>query len=327
MNILITGIAGFIGSATAKELLKKDDYTIIGIDNFSNYYDPKFKEENIRDLKIKLYRYDIRDINKLKKVFEENKIDKIIHLASMVGIRNSVKNPLIYEEVNIRGTLNLLELAKKYKCKKFIFGSSSSVYGNNKNIPFFEEDKTEAPISPYGATKKSAEILCRTYNILYKLPVICLRFFTVYGPYSRPDMAIYKFSEKIFHNHEIERYGDGTTKRDYTYISDIVFGILKALDIDIGYKIINLGNSNSVDLNKLIGLIEKNLNKKAKIIVRDETPGDTKQTCADIRTAKYLLNYEPKVGIEKGIKLFCDWYVKNRANKYIVHNVKKLSKK
>ena len=313
MNILITGVAGFIGSATARELFKNKNNNIIGVDNFNDYYNPKFKEENINDLKIKLYRCDIRDFSSLNKVFEENQIDKIIHLASMVGIRYSLSNPSIYEEVNIKGTLNLLELAKKYKCKKFIFGSSSSVYGNNKKTPFSEEDKTDAQVSPYGATKKSAEILCHMYNQLYQLPITCLRFFTVYGPHGRPDMAVYKFSEKIFHNYEIEMYGDGTTKRDYTYISDVVYGIIKALDIDEGYKTINLGNSNPVELKKLISLIGKNLNKKAKIIARDEMPGDMKQTYADIRIAKSLLNYEPKVKIEDGIKLFCDWYTKHRA--------------
>ncbi|MCH8004323.1 MAG: GDP-mannose 4,6-dehydratase [Nanoarchaeota archaeon] len=312
MNVLITGIAGFIGSSTARELLKKGNCNIIGIDNFNDYYNPKFKEENIRDLKIKLYRCDIRDINKLKQIFHENKIEKIIHLASMVGVRYSITNPLIYEEVNIKGTLNLLELAKEYKCKKIVFSSSSSIYGNNKKIPFSEEDNV-SPISPYAATKRSAEILCHTYHMLYQIPIICLRFFTVYGPSGRPDMAPYKFTEKILNNQEIEVYGDGTAKRDYTYITDIVYGIIKSLDIDIGYKIINLGDNNPVELNKLISLIGKNLNKKPKIIFKEPQIGDVEQTYADIRAAKTLLGYEPKVKIKEGIELLCHWYLKNRA--------------
>ena len=314
MNILITGVAGFIGSSVAMELLKKDNCNIIGIDNFNDYYNPEFKEENIKDLKIKLYRCDIIDIDKLKQVFEENKIDKIIHFASMVGVRYSIKNPLLCEEVNVKGTLNLLELAKKYKCKKFIFASSSSVYGNSKKVPFSEEDCVDKPISPYAVTKKSAELLCYTYHNLYALPIICLRFFTVYGPRGRPDMAPYKFTDSIFNEQQIEVYGSAETKRDYTYITDVVYGVVKSLDIDAGYEIINLGNSSPTELKRLISLIEKNLNKKAKIKIIGPQLGDVKQTYADIGKARRLLGYEPKVKIEEGIKLLCEWYIKNRAN-------------
>jgi len=314
MNILLTGIAGFIGSSVARELLKNKEYNIIGIDDFNDYYNPDFKEENIKGLNIKLYRYDIKDYQKLKQIFEENKIDKIIHLASMVGIRYSLENPMLYTDVNIKGTLNLLELARHHKCKKFIFGSSSSVYGNNKKVPFSEEDSTDEPISPYGATKKSAELFCYAYHSLYHLPIICLRFFTVYGTRGRPDMAVYKFTERIHQGKEIEIYGDGTTRRDYTYITDIVFGIVKSLDANIDYKIINLGDNNPIELRKLIELIEKNLGKKAKIISKNEQPGDAKQTYADIKTAEKLLDYSPKVKIEEGIKLFCEWFLNNRAN-------------
>ncbi|HJN56450.1 MAG: GDP-mannose 4,6-dehydratase [Candidatus Woesearchaeota archaeon] len=314
MNILITGIAGFIGSTLAKELSKNDSYNIIGIDNFNDYYNPEFKEENIKGLKIKLYRYDIRDFDKLKEIFKENKIDKIIHLASMVGVRSSIDNPFVYEEVNIKGTLNLLELAKEVNCKKFVFGSSSSIYGNCKTTPFNE--KLDAyPISPYGVTKRSAELLCHSYSHLYNLPIVCLRFFTVYGPKGRPDMAPYKFTEMIFNGDEIEMFGDGTSKRDYTFVADIVDGIIKSLDLDAGFEIINLGNSNPIELNKLISLIEKTLNKKAKIVSKGEQPGDVIRTYADIKTAEDLLGYSPKVNIEEGIKMLCEWYVKNRANK------------
>ena len=314
MGILITGAAGFIGSHTAKALLKDKNYDIIGIDSFNDYYSPEFKKNNIKNLKIKLYRGDIRDIALLNKIFSENKIDRIIHLASMVGVRYSIENPDIYQDVNIRGTLNLLEMARKHKCKKFIFGSSSSVYGNSRKAPFSEEDIVDSPISPYAATKKSAELLCHAYSYLYGIPIVCLRFFTVYGPNGRPDMVPYKFTEAIYSGREIEVYGDGKTRRDYTYVADIVDGIIKSLDLDAGYEIINLGGSSPVELNKFIGIIEKSLGKKAKINYKPMQPGDVMQTYADISKAKRLLEYSPKVDIEEGMKLFCEKIVRERRS-------------
>ena len=311
MNILITGVAGFIGSWTAKELFK-NGHNLIGIDNLNDYYNPEFKKNNIENLKIKLYKEDIRDYGTLKKIFQENKIDAIIHLAAMVGVRPSISNPFIYEEVNVRGTLNLLELAKKSNIKKFIFASSSSVYGNRDEVPFSERDATNSQISPYAATKKAGELLCYTYSSLYKIPAICLRFFTVYGPSGRPDMAPYKFVDGIAHNKEIEMYGDGSTKRDYTYVGDVVFGIMKSLDIDADYEIINLGCGNPVKLKDFISTIEKNLGKKAKIIQKEMQPGDVNQTYADISKARKLLGYNPKIKIEEGLRIFCEWYMKNR---------------
>lgn len=313
MSILITGVAGFIGSHTAKEILKDKNANIVGIDNFNSYYNPEFKEENIKGLKIRIYRGDIRDAALLGKIFSENKIDKIIHLASMVGVRYSIENPEIYQDVNVRGTLNMLEMARKHKCRKFIFGSSSSVYGNNRKVPFSENDNVDNPISPYAATKKSAELLCYTYHYLYNLPVVCLRFFTVYGPNGRPDMAPYKFTEAISKGREIDVYGDGETRRDYTYVTDIVDGIIKSLGLDDGYEIINLGGSNPIELNKFIGIIEKNLGKKAEISRKPMQPGDVMQTYADISKAKRLLGYSPKVNIEEGMRLFCGWFVENRS--------------
>lgn len=311
MSILVTGAAGFIGSWTAKCLLEKG-HDVIGIDNFNDYYNQEFKESNVRGLKIKLHREDIRDYGRLKNIFEDNRIDKIVHLAAMVGVRPSIANPFIYEEVNVKGTLNLLELAKQNNAKKFIFASSSSVYGNRDKVPFSEEDSTNSPISPYAATKKSGELICYAYSHLYKMPVVCLRFFTVYGPCGRPDMAPYKFVDRIAHSKEIEMYGDGSTRRDYTYVSDVVSGVLKSIDLDADYEIINLGCGNPVKLKDFISVIEKNLGKKAKIVRKEMQPGDVKQTYADISKAKKLLGYNPKTKIEEGMKAFCDWYAKNR---------------
>lgn len=310
MNILVTGAAGFIGSWCARELLK-DGHNLIGIDNFNDYYNPEYKKSNVKDIKIKLYKEDIRDYDKLKKIFSENKIDTVVHLAAMVGVRTSIANPFVYEEVNVKGTLNLLELARQNNVKKFIFASSSSVYGNSKKVPFSESDAVN-PISPYAATKKSGEILCYAYNYIYKIPVICLRFFTVYGPCGRPDMAPYKFVDKIAHDMPIEMYGDGTTRRDYTYVSDVVYGVLRSVDLDANYEVINLGCGNPIKLRDFINVIEKNLGKKASIVRKEMQQGDVEQTYADISKAKKLLGYNPKVKVEEGMKIFCEWYIKNR---------------
>ncbi len=320
MSILITGAAGFIGSWTAKELIKGGN-DIVGIDNFNGYYNPKYKEENIKDIndikgaKIKLYRADIRNFDSLKKIFSKNKIDKIIHLAAMVGVRPSIENPMIYEEVNVRGTLNLLEIAKENSIKKLVFASSSSVYGDMDKSPFSEKDAANSQISPYAATKKSGEILCYTYSSLYKIPTICLRLFTVYGPRGRPDMAPYKFVDRIMHNKEIEMYGDGSTRRDYTFITDIVSGVLRAVESGANYEIINLGCGNPVKLKDFIGVIENALGRNAIIKQKEMQPGDVKQTYADISKARKLLGYSPKIKINEGVKIFCEWYLKERHEK------------
>ena len=311
MSILITGVAGFIGSWTARELLK-NGHNVVGIDNFNDYYNPEFKKSNIKSLKIQLYKEDVRDYDKLKKIFQDSKIDSIVHLAAMVGVRPSIQNPFVYEEVNVKGTLNMLELAKQHNVKKFIFASSSSVYGNRDKVPFSENDAANSQISPYAATKKAGELMCYSYSHLYRIPTICLRFFTVYGPSGRPDMAPYKFVDSIARNKEIEMYGDGSTRRDYTYAADVVSGILKSLELDADYEIINIGCGNPVKLKDFIIAIEKNLGKKAKIVQKEMQPGDVKQTYADISKAKKILGYNPKTKIEEGLKIFCDWYMKER---------------
>lgn len=311
MKILVTGGAGFIGSHVCDSLLKRGDF-VVCLDNFNDYYDPKFKKENIseylHDKTFKLYKKDICDFDSLKNIFEKEKPDKIIHLAARAGVRQSIKSPLIYYETNVKGTLNLLELAKDFKIKNFVFGSSSSVYGDREQGPFSENDKVDNPISPYAATKKAGEELGYTYYCLYQLSVICLRFFTVYGPRGRPDMAIRKFSALINQDKKIEIYGDGNTYRDYTYISDIVDGILKALDKDWNFEIINLGDNNPVKLTYLIKLLEQNIGKKVMIKKRPIQKGDVTITYAEISKAKDLLGWSPKVKIEKGISKTIHWF-------------------
>lgn len=311
MTIMVTGCAGFIGSHLVDRLLSIDE-NIVGVDNFDPFYDPLIKMKNIEhsmnNKNFTFYRVDIREKAGMEKIFKENKVDTIIHLAARAGVRPSIQNPLLYEEVNIKGTVNLLELCKEYEIKNFVFGSSSSVYGVNEKIPFSEEDPVDKSISPYAATKRACEIFCHTYHHLYGIPITCLRFFTVYGPRQRPEMAIHKFTRSIDQGKEIEMYGDGTSRRDYTYVSDIVEGIIASLDRKFGYEIINLGNSKTVELQYLIQLIEKNLGKKAKIKKMPDQPGDVPVTYADISRAKRLLGYNPQVSIEEGIERFVQWY-------------------
>ena len=310
-TILVTGSAGFIGSHLCEKLLELG-YGVICIDNFDDYYDPKVKEKNLKvclkDPRFKLDITDVGDFHELEKIFEKNKISKIVHLAAKAGVRASLKNPEKYREVNVNGTLNLLELARKFNIKKFIFGSSSSVYGTNKKIPFSEKDQTDNITSPYAETKRTAEIFCSYYHKMFKMNIICLRYFTVYGPRGRPDMAPYKFTKLIASGEEVPVYGDGGSKRDYTYVSDVVDGIVRALDKNLGFEIINLGNSKAVELRYLISLIEDNLGKKAKIKQLPIQAGDVPITYADIKKAKKLLGWEPKIKIEEGIKRLVKWY-------------------
>ena len=311
MNVVVTGGAGFIGSHLCEALLNRGD-AVVCVDEFNDYYDPKIKQRNIQEClknkQFKLYRTDIRNIDALKKVFSENKIDKVVHLAARAGVRPSIKDPLLYQEVNVQGTLNLLELSKNVK--NFAFGSSSSVYGNAQT-PFSESANVDKPISPYAATKKAGELLCHSFHHLYGVPVTCLRFFTVYGPRGRPDMAPYKFPSLIYEGKAIEMYGDGSSKRDYTFVSDIVAGILLALDANLPYEIINLGNSRTISLASFIALIEELTGKKASVKKMPPQPGDVGITCADVSKAKKLLGWSPHVRIEEGMKKFVEWYREN----------------
>lgn len=313
MNILVTGGAGFIGSSLCEKLIL-EDHKVFCLDNFCDYYAPSLKEENISGLKqhpnFYLFREDIRNYQALEQIFAEHNIELIIHLAAMAGVRPSIENPLLYTDVNINGTMNLLEMTRKFNIKHFIFASSSSIYGNNKKVPFSESDNVDYPISPYAATKKAGELLCYNYHHLYKLSVACLRFFTVYGPKQRPDLAIHKFTQAILNNKTIPVYGDGSTKRDYTYIDDILDGITKAIDYvfqEIRYEIFNLGESHTITLNKMIETIEQTLGKKADKHVLPVQAGDVNCTYADISKSKNILKYNPTTDFKSGIEKFIKW--------------------
>lgn len=341
MNYLVTGGSGFIGSHLVEHLLK-NGHSVINIDNYDDFYDYKIKIKNtlesvgvkaafpfqdkdtdiqkvIKDTKTEnynLYYQDIRDKDGLTEIFKNHKIDLIIHLAALAGVRPSIERPLEYEAVNIRGTMNLWELCKELGIKKFVCASSSSVYGNNEKIPFSETDNVDRPISPYAATKKSGEILGHVYHHLYDIDMIQLRFFTVYGPRQRPDLAIHKFTKLISENQEIPFYGDGSTARDYTYIDDIIDGIVKSVNYlenhDKTYEIVNLGESEVVTLNEMVSTIENTLGQKALKKNLPMQPGDVLKTNADIQKARSLLGYDPTTNFQNGIKKFMEWFLGNR---------------
>lgn len=314
MKLLVTGGAGFIGSSLIDELLNQNNY-VVCIDNFDDFYNPAIKKNNIEPFKNNrnfiLYEGDIRDKNLLKKIFKEHEIDLVVHLAARAGVRPSISQPELYCDVNINGTLNILESMRLSNVKKMIFASSSSVYGNSFKVPFSETDNVDNPISPYAATKKACELLCYTYHHIYSFDIFCLRYFSVYGPRQRPEMAIHKFAKNIFLGLPINVYGDGTSKRDYTYIDDIVDGTISAINCLKGFEIINLGESKNYDLNTVIYFLEKFLNKKAKINYLPEQPGDVKITYADISKARRIINYNPSIDLELGIKKFVEWFMNN----------------
>jgi UDP-glucuronate 4-epimerase len=316
--ILVTGAAGFIGSHVVESLVNLG-YTVVGLDNFDNFYNPAIKRENVRTLNgengCRIIEGDIRDSALLTSIFLENKVGMVVHLAARAGVRPSLQKPLFYENVNIGGTINLLEHSREYAVKRFVFASSSSVYGLNAKVPFREDDKVDYPTSPYAASKAAAELYCRTYSHLYDIPISVLRFFTVYGPRQRPEMAIHLFTKKIVAGEEISVFGDGTSKRDYTYIDDVVDGILRALfSTKRGFEIYNLGNSQPIALKYLIELLEKALNKKAIKKQIPVQPGDVPITFADITKAETDLGYRPGTTIEEGIELFTQWYLKSDIN-------------
>ena len=312
-NFLITGGAGFIGSHLVDRLLATDVEHITVVDDFNDFYDPSIKRANIiehlKDPRYQLNEVDIRDHQSLEPVFKNNNFDCVVHLAARAGVRPSLSEPQLYTETNINGTLNLLELARQNNIKQFVFGSSSSVYGINAKVPFTEDDPIRQPISPYAATKGAGELLCHTYSHLYGLRCICLRFFTVYGPRQRPDLAIHKFARLITQGKPIPVFGDGTTRRDYTYVDDIIDGMMAAISYDKrDYEVINLGESRTVELSELIQLLEKELDTHATIDRQPPQPGDVPQTFADISKARALLGYDPKTQIEDGLRRFVEWF-------------------
>ncbi len=312
-NILVTGGAGFIGSHLVEKLLSEDVWRVAVVDDFNDFYAPTMKRANIETFtsneNFQLFEADISDAESLRRIFSANSFETIVHLAARAGVRPSLEQPKLYAETNINGTLNLLDLAKDFGVKQFVFGSSSSVYGNNEKVPFAETDKIVQPISPYAATKAAGELLCHTYSHLYDIRTVCLRFFTVYGARQRPDLAIRKFSQLISEGKPIQVFGDGTTRRDYTYVDDIIQGVRAAIDYDqSAHEIFNLGESDTVELAYLIELLERNLDRKAMIDRRPMQAGDVSQTFADISKARELLNYNPQTKIEDGIAKFVEWF-------------------
>jgi len=311
-RFLITGGAGFIGSHLVDRLLALDPARLVVVDNFNDFYDPQIKHDNIAaHLKHPAYRLveaDICDYAALKEIFADEFFDAIIHLAARAGVRPSLAEPRAYEETNVAGTLNLLELAQRNGVNRFIFGSSSSVYGPTAQPPF-TEDAPLSPISPYAATKAAGELLAHTYSHLYGMRILCLRLFTVYGPRQRPDLAIHKFARLIAGHRPVPVYGDGTSERDFTYIDDILNGIEGALGYDATpFEIINLGESQTITLHRLIELLEEALGERATIEHHPPQPGDMPRTHADIGKAQRLLNYQPTTPIEAGIQKFVEWF-------------------
>jgi UDP-glucuronate 4-epimerase len=317
-NILVTGGAGFIGSNLCERLLR-EGYTVICLDNFDSFYDPNIKIKNVEGMgkkfpnQFELVTGDIRNGEHLTETFKKNRIDSVVHLAARAGVRPSINNPLLYQDVNIRGTIVLLEACKEFGIKDFIFASSSSVYGENQRVPFSEDDLDIQPISPYGATKRAGELLCYSYHHLYGMNIACLRIFTAYGPRQRPEMAIHKFTRLIDQGEKIPIYGDGSSRRDYTYIDDLIEGILAVMHHHRGFELYNLGESQTTSLNELIHLIEEAFGKKANVEMLEPQPGDVSITYADISKAERKLGYHPNIKIEKGIKRFVEWYKAQKA--------------
>ena len=317
MKILVTGAAGFIGSHLCERLV--NDHQVVGLDNFCDFYDIKIKRKNVAKLSknenFQLIKADIRKLDELEDIFALHDFDLVIHLAAMAGVRPSIENPVLYTEVNINGTVNLLEECRKHNVKKFIFASSSSVYGNNKKVPFSEKDSVDHPISPYASTKKAGELICHSYHHLHQISLVCLRFFTVYGPRQRPDLAIHKFSRMMLSGDEIPVFGDGSTRRDYTYIEDILDGILKTIDYVMNstvFDVFNLGESQTISLSEMIKTIENELQIKAEKKILPLQPGDVDQTFADISKSRKILGYDPKTNFRTGIAKFIDWLKENQ---------------
>ncbi|MEI6749530.1 MAG: SDR family NAD(P)-dependent oxidoreductase [Bacteroidales bacterium] len=315
MNILVTGAAGFIGSHVCEHFIKSGNL-VVGIDNFDNFYPKKIKQANIAGIidndNFRFYEADIRDNKALNDIFSANKIEGVIHLAAKAGVRPSISAISDYYDVNVNGTINLLEVMRMNSVNKMIFASSSSVYGNNIKVPFSEDDFVDNPISPYASTKKSGELLCHVYFHLYGMNITCLRFFTVFGPRQRPDLAIHKFTKLMEEGKPIPFFGDGTSARDYTYILDILNGIECAFSKLDGYNIFNLGESRLTNLNTLVQMLEKASGRKAILDKQPSQPGDVNVTYADISKARSVIGYNPAYDMTGGINEFIKWYLANK---------------
>lgn len=315
-RILVTGGAGFIGSHLVDRLLAEGVWDVTVVDDLNDFYAPEIKRQNVaQHLQSERYRLiecDIRDAFKLRTAFDRE-YDAIVHLAARAGVRPSLLEPVLYTETNINGTVNLLELAREFGVKQFVFGSSSSVYGETERVPFSEDDHICNPISPYAATKAAGELICHTYSHLFDIRTVCLRFFTVYGARQRPDLAIHKFSKLIWEGKPIPMFGDGHTRRDYTYIDDVLQGVRASIDYNGSlHEVFNLGESETTELSRLIELLEENLGKKAIIDRQPMQPGDVPITFADVSKARRLLNYSPQTKIEQGIPKFVEWFISSQ---------------
>jgi UDP-glucuronate 4-epimerase len=311
MHILVTGGAGFIGSHLTRRLLARGDRVTV-LDDFNDFYDPALKRENIASfLELPAYRLvegDIRDEALVDRLFAEGRFDAVFHLAARAGVRPSLSEPILYEDVNCIGTLRLLEAARRHGPKLFLFGSSSSVYGINEKVPFSEDDEVNQPISPYATTKRSGELLCYNYHHLYGFRIACLRFFTVYGPAQRPEMAIHKFTDLLWKGKTVPMYGEGDSRRDYTYVDDIVDGLVATLELAPGFEILNLGGADTTSLKDLVHWIAEELAVEPRIDYLPAQPGDVPITYADVSKAARLLGYAPKVPIREGLRRFVAWY-------------------
>ncbi len=316
LHVLVTGGAGFIGSHLARRLLGRGDRVTI-LDDFNDFYSPQRKRANLAPLlerpELRLVEGDIRDAALLDDLLGSGRFDALVHLAARAGVRPSLKDPILYEETNCIGTLRLLEAARHHGPKTFIFGSSSSVYGINRKVPFSEDDEINQPISPYATTKRAGELMCFNYHHLFGLKVACLRFFTVYGPAQRPEMAIHKFTDLLAKGKPLPLFGDGNSRRDYTHISDIIDGVVAALDLAPPFEIINLGGAETTALSDLVRWIGEELEVEARIQYLPEQPGDVPITFADVAKAGRLLGYSPKVSIREGLRDFVDWYRRNSS--------------
>jgi len=324
-KVLVTGGAGFIGSNVAEYLLERGDDVVI-VDEVNDYYDTTIKEGNLKLLqdkmegqegRLSIYRGDICDDAFMLDVFEKERPEWVCHMAARAGVRPSIQDPYIYIHSNIRGTTNLMELSHKFNVQNFVFASSSSVYGGSSSTYFSEDENVDNPVSPYAASKKACELLSYTYHHLYNLNVSALRFFTVYGPRGRPDMAPFKFIDRVSRGLELQQFGDGSSSRDYTYISDIVDGIVRAVDHPHPYEIFNLGKGNGTSLKEFISLVQKHVGKKANIKVMPDHPGDVPYTCADVSKAYRLLGYKAQVPFEEGIRRTAAWYKEANEKKNI----------
>jgi len=312
-GIIVTGGAGFIGSTLLEALLRAGRAPLVCLDNFNDYYDPAVKRRNIRDAQsvgaVTVVEGDICDPAACDRAADAaGDLDCIVHLAARAGVRPSVDDPPLYARVNNVGTANMLELARRRKARRFVLASTSSVYGNCPNVPFSEDEVLLRPISPYAASKLGCELMAHTYHHLFDLSVICLRFFTAYGPRQRPDMAIHRFVRLMLAGEELPVFGDGETSRDYTYIDDIVAGVAAAVDATAGFEIVNLGNSSTVTLNDMVATIERVLGMEARVNRLPKRPGDVEHTWADVSKARRLLGYEPATDFEAGVRAFVDWF-------------------